>query len=1011
MRSSLVFTMIAASWLFACNGGNSKPGGTGGQGGQGSPGGTTGSSTGGKSSPGGGSSSSTSGGAGVGGSSAGGPAGSGGSAAGGSNSTTTSQGGAKGGSGSGGAPITGGTGQGGTNTGGNSGSGGTTGTSTVGGIQIAVGDKTLDIELCAANVVRVAVAKSPTFFARESLMIATPKKCKYTADRVVSSPTQIEITTPKLTVRADPTTGAVSFLDPAGKTILAESGRTLTAATVQGEATTSVRQEWQPNDDESLYGLGQHQHGLLNIKGTDLDLHQYNTKVFIPYLVSSRGYGILWDNTSYSRFGDLTNAVPLPGTTGLYASSGESGDVNASSGKVDWSGSITPTATGDYTFRTYSSGAIQLQVNGKTVIDHWRQGWLPSEDLAHVKLTAGQATTVRLQWTADSDVDILRLLYKPPVSTPTTSLWSQVADGIDYYFVYGPELDDVVAGYRDLTGQAPMMPLWAYGFWQCRERYKTAQEITDVLKGYRDRKAPIDNIVQDWQFWKEDQWGSHQFDPSRYPDPAGMIKTIHDTYHARLMVSVWPKFYSTTANYKALNDKGYVYKLNITEGKKDFVRYVFTFYDAFNSDARAMYWSQMNTELFSKGVDAWWMDATEPEIVEGPFTSIASQINTNQTHMNPTALGSGAKMLNAFALVNSQAVYEGQRVAAPNQRVFMLTRNGFAGMQRYSAATWSGDITSTWTAMRKQIPAGMGFSISGMPYWTLDSGGFAVQTKYSATTPTAADTDEWRELNTRWFEYATFLPLMRVHGQTPFREMWQFGGDTSTAYQAMLKFDRLRYRMLPYVYSLAGGVTQRSGTILRPLVMDFRTDTSARDIVDQYMFGPAFLVAPVTTYKATTRSVYLPTTPGGWYLFWTGAAAAGGATVSAPAPFDAMPVYVRAGSIVPFGPDLQYTGEKPADPITLYVYAGADGAFTLYEDQGTTNDYEKDAFSEIPLQWNDASKTLKIGDRKGTFTGMLASRTFQVVRIASGKAVGFPSTADPDKTVTYTGAAVDVPLN
>jgi alpha-D-xyloside xylohydrolase len=871
----------------------------------------------------------------------------------------------------------------------------------------------LKIEVCADNVIRVACAKSATFFTRDSLTTAA-KKCVPTSFTTTTAGNLTKLATAKLTAQVDTSTGQVTFLDPTGQTILAENsagGRTLTAATVQGEATTSVRQEWASNADESLYGLGQHQHGLIDIKGTDLDLHQYNTEVFIPYLVSSRGYGILWDNTSFTRFGDLTDSVPLPGTTGLYATTGDAGNVSPATGNTkDWSGTVTPTVTGDYTFRTYSSGTTQLSVNNQMVINHWRQNWLPNEDIAHVNLTAGQAVPVRLQWNGDG-MNIIRLLWKPPISNRTTSLWSQVADGVDYYFVYGPELDDVVGGYRLLTGQASMMPLWAYGYWQCRERYKTAQEITDVLKGYRDRSAPIDNIVQDWQYWLPNQWGSHQFDSSRYPDPAGMMKTIHDTYHARLMISVWPKFYTSTANYTALNAKGFVYKLNVTEGKKDFVGYNFTFYDAFSADARAMYWSQMNTALFSLGIDAWWMDATEPEIVEGPFTSINAQVTTNQTHMNPTALGSGSRMLNAYALVNSQAVYEGQRAAAPNQRVFMLTRNGFAGMQRYAASTWSGDISSTWTAMKKQIPAGLGFSVAGMPYWTLDSGGFAVPTRFAATSPTAADTAEWQELNARWFEYATFLPLMRVHGQTPYREIWQFGGDTSAAYAAMLKFDKLRYRMLPYIYSLAGAVTQHAGTIMRPLVMDFRSDTTARTIVDQYMFGPAFLVAPVTTYQAANRSVYLPSTPGGWYLFWTGAAAAGGASVSAPAPFDAMPVYVRAGSIVPLGPDLQYTNEKPADPITLYVYAGADGAFTLYEDQGTTYDYETSAFTEIPLQWNDASKTLTIGARVGSFTGMLASRTFQVVRIAAGKAVGYPSTATPDKTVTYTGAATDVTLN
>jgi alpha-D-xyloside xylohydrolase len=875
----------------------------------------------------------------------------------------------------------------------------------------------LKLEVCTENIVRVAFAPNASFFSHASLA-AAPKKCVATPFTSSAGATT-KIVTAKLSVSVDTATGMVTFSDPSGQVILAEKaggGRTLTPATVHGEATNNVRQEWAPNADESLYGLGQHQHGLIDIKDTDLDLHQYNTEIVIPFLVSSRGYGILWDNTSFSRFGDLTAAQPIPGLTGLYATGGEVGDVTATSGSVNFTGNITVPTTGDYTFRTYSSGTTQLSVNGQLIIDHYRQGWLPNEDLAHVQLTAGQSVPVRLQWTSDIGVNILRLLWKPPVANRTTSLWSQVGDGIDYYFVYGPELDTVVGGYRQLTGQAPMMPAWAYGLWQCREHYKTAQEITDVLTGYRSRNAPVDNIVQDWQYWLQSQWGSHQFDPARYPDPAGLIKSIHDTHHAHFMISVWPKFYTGIANFTALNAMpGYLYQSNLTEMKKDFV-YTgiagntpsYTFYDAFNPGARALYWSQINTNLFSLGVDAWWMDATEPEVVEGPFTSIESQVNTNQTHMNPTALGSGSRMLNAFSLVNSQAVYEGQRAAAANQRVFILTRNGFAGQQRYAAASWSGDITSTWTAFKKQIPAGLGFSVSGMPYWTLDSGGFAVPPRFAAATPTAADTTEWRELNTRWFEYATFLPITRIHGQAPLREIWQFGGDTSTAYLAMLKFDRLRYRLMPYIYSLAGAVTQQGSTIMRPLVMDFRTDSKAREIGNQYMFGPALLVTPVTTYNARTQSVYLPTTTGGWYDFWTGTAAAGGATVSAGAAFDSLPVYVRAGSIVPIGPELQYAGEKPADPITLFVYAGADGSFSLYEDQGTTYDYEHGAFSTIPLHWSDATKTLTIGARTGTFSGMLTSRAVQVVLVSATKAVGFSFTPTADKTVTYTGTSQDI---
>ena len=944
--------------------------------------------------------------------------------AGGAGGTTTGPGGTSSGggagaagaggvAGSGGAPSGGGSsGSGGASSGGGgSGSGGSGGAGGDGPI-IPIADGKLKIQVCDDDIVRVAYAKDAAFFTRETLVTA-PMHCKAAAFTTTEGAGTTTITTAKLQVRVDTQTGAVTFLDASGQTVLAEKGggRTLTGATVGGEATNNVRQQWLPNDDESLYGLGQHQHGLFDIKGLDFTLHQYNTEVFIPFLVSSRGYGILWDNTSLTKFGDLAAPVPLPGVTGLYASGGTPGDVSPGNGTVDWSGTVTPTVTGDYTFKTYSSGNTQLSVNDKLVIDHWRQGWLPNEDVARVRLTAGQAVPVKLRWQSDIDVNVIRLLWKPPVSNPTTSLWSEVGDGVDYWFVYGPDIDRVVGGYRQLTGTAPMMPLWAYGFWQCKERYQTAQEIVDVLKGYRDRKAPIDNIVQDWQYWLPEQWGSHQFDAQRYPDPAAWIKTIHDTYHAHLMISVWPKFYSSTQNYKTLDAQGFVYKLNVTEAKKDFVGNVFTFYDAFNPAARQMFWSQVNTQLFSKGVDAWWLDATEPEVVEGPFKSIEDQVDTNRTHMNPTGMGTGSRMLNAYSLVNSQAVYEGQRQVAPNQRVFILTRNGFAGQQRYAAATWSGDITATWTAMRKQIPAGLSFAISGMPYWTLDSGGFAVPTRWSASNPTSADATEWRELNTRWFEWATFLPLMRVHGQSPAREIWQFGGDSGPAYAAMLKFDRVRYRLLPYIYSLAGMVTQQAGTIMRPLVMDFRSDATARTVSDQYMFGPALLVNPVTTYNARSRSLYLPSAAG-WYDLWSGVRSDGAQAVTASAPFDAIPVYVRAGSIVPVGPDLQYTSEKPFDPLTLFVYAGADGAFTLYEDQGTSYDYENGAFATIPLSWNDASQTLTLGARAGSFPGMLASRSIQIVLVTPSKAVGFSPTALPtaDKTVTYTGAAMDVAL-
>jgi alpha-D-xyloside xylohydrolase len=860
----------------------------------------------------------------------------------------------------------------------------------------------LKLDVCTDNIIRVAFARDPAFFSRASLA-AAPKRCGAANAAVASNESALTVTTPALGIRVEKPSGRVSFFDSSGALVLAEKARTLTPVTIQGDATNNVRQEWEPNADESLYGLGQRQDGLLDIKGYDLDLKQYNTQVTVPFLVSSRGYGLLWDNTSFSRFGDLRAFEAIPGTTGLY-NGAPLGEIDASAGSIDWQGTVQAPTAGDYLFQTYASGDVKLWVNGELVIDHWRQGWLPYTELARVRLEAGQSVSLRLVWASDLAVNRLRLAWKTPTPAPSTSLWSEVGDGVDYYFVHGPEIDRVIAGYRRVTGEAPMMPSWAFGLWQSRERYTTEQASLDVAAGFRSRGIPLDVIVQDWQYWTIDTWGSHQFDPMRFPNPDAWITTLRDTHHTRLMISVWPKFYPGTPNFEELRAAGFLYELNLTEQRTDFLGYQFTYYDAFNPAARAMYWAQMQRDLYNRGVDAWWMDATEPDIVEGPYASPEEQLQTYAAHMHPTALGSGSRVLNAYSLVNSQAVYEGQRTASPDRRVFILTRNGFAGQQRYAATTWSGDITSTWTALAKQIPAGLSFSISGIPYWTVDSGGFAVPPRF-ANNPTPEALAEWAELNTRWFEYATFLPLLRVHGQAPPREMWEFGGDASPAFQAQLKFDRLRYRLQPYLYSLAGQVTHEGGTLLRALVMDFRDDPGARAIDSQFMLGPAFMVSPVTTYQAQSRSVYLPA--GGWYDFWTGALVAGASTVEAPAPLDAIPVHVRAGSIVPFGPELTYTGERPADPIVLYVYTGADGALTLYEDDGLTYGYERGELSRIPIRWNDVTRTLTVGTREGSFPGMLSTRTFEVVLVSADAPVGFSFTPTSQRSLPYSGDAIE----
>jgi len=896
------------------------------------------------------------------------------------------------------------------------------------GIVVSLDGAFLKVQVYAGNVVRVACAGNRAFFDRRSV-VTEPKHIVKTDWSVKNQNGEAVLSTARLQVHVNLTNGAVSFFDADGKPILAETpgGRTITPAVVQGEHTFHVRQEWEPNADESLYGLGQRQIGILDLKGWDLDLWQHNTHVVVPLLVSSRGYGVLWDNLSYTRFGDLREFAPIPPdclmdasnqpgglTTGTFtpANPEQLEDAHATSeiafasrGRGDarrwtrWEGQLVAPASGDYQFKIYSNGRIKMWLDGKVVMDHWRQGWLSANDQIKVRLEAGHHYPIRIESGGD-ERSTIQLTWKTPDPNDDTSLWSDVGGGVDYYFIYGPALDQVVAGYRSLTGQAPMMPEWSFGLWQSRQRYETSTQSLDVVKEYRRRDIPFDNIVQDWQYWPPNKWGSHQFDPKRFPDPVGWLKELH-ALHSHVMISVWGKFYTGTSNFDAMEKAGYLYQPDLKEHMEDWIGYPYTFYDAFNPGARKLFWSQINTALFSKGIDAWWMDASEPDLTPSPPT-----LQGQLTHMNPTAMGPASRVLNGYPLMNSMAIYEGQRSVKPNQRVFILTRSAFAGSQRYAAATWSGDVSSTWTALRKQVPAGLGFCLSGIPYWTSDSGGYTMESRFSAANPKPEDFREWCELNARWFEFATFCPLTRLHGELKPREPWTFGGDSGPACQTIVKFDRLRYRMLPYLYSVAGEVTLDAGTLMRPLVMDFRNDTTAREITDEYMFGPAFLVAPVTTYEARSRSVYLPSASGNWYDFWTGATIAGEQSIDSPAPYDSMPLFIRAGSIIPFGPELQYTGEKPADPITLFVYAGHDGAFTLYEDDGLSYSYEKGAYARIPIQWDDNSRTLTIGKREGKFPGMLSRRTFNVVLVARDKPAGFSFTPKADRTVTYHGKAL-----
>ncbi len=559
---------------------------------------------------------------------------------------------------------------------------------------------------------------------------------------------------------------------------------------------------------------------------------------------------------------------------------------------------------------------------------------------------------------------------------------SEVADVLDYYFLYGPDFDKIIASYRELTGQAPMFGKWAYGFWQCKNRYKTQDEILGVAKKYRDLHIPVDNIVQDWFWWNRK--GEFTFNKN-YPDPKAMIDQLHDE-HFHLMISIWPFFEPGSTNYDFMEKKGwFIDKFKMA--KPPYHANGMAVYDATNPEARKYYWDLVNKGLFSIGADAWWMDTTEPE-TEGQEDNI--QLN------HKLFAGSGNKFVNAYSLLDTGAVYQGQRAASDQKRVYILSRSAFAGSQRNAVTAWSGDIVSDWVSFRRQVPAGLNFAVSGIPYWTTDVGGFVFGT------PTDPG---FRELFVRWFQFATFNPILRVHGtrNPDENELWSYGPD---AQKILVNFDRLRYRMLPYIYSLAWKTTSESYTPMRPLVMDFRTDLRAANIGDQFMYGPSFLVNPVTEPAVNTRPVYLPDAK--WYDFWTGSELAGGQTLNAITPLDRLPLYVRAGSIVPLGPDVEWSTEKAADPIELRIYGGADGDFTIYEDENDNYNYEKGVNATIPLHWDDAAHTLTIGDRKGQFPGMLENRTFRVVFVRENHGVGVNAADEADKVVQYSGKSVSI---
>jgi alpha-D-xyloside xylohydrolase len=490
-----------------------------------------------------------------------------------------------------------------------------------------------------------------------------------------------------------------------------------------------------------------------------------------------------------------------------------------------------------------------------------------------------------------------------------------------------------------------------------------------------------------------------------------MMDSVHNM-HGRLMISVWPKYYPTTANFKELNDKGYIYQQALKDSVRDWIStgYFGSFYDAYSKKARETFWKQINRGLYSKGVDAWWMDASEPDILSNADIDYRKQL------CGPTALGTSDKYFNTYALMNAEGIYEGQRGVNPNNRVFLLTRSGFAGLQRYSTATWSGDIGSRWEDMRAQMSAGLNYAMSGIPYWTMDIGGYCTEDRYTAgqsvfekTGVENEDFKEWRELNSRWHQFAVFVPLYRSHGKFPLREPWNIAPAGHPAYESILYYDKLRYRLMPYIYTMAGMTYFKDYTIMRALVMDFSSDSKVNDIKDQWMFGPSMMACPVGYYKARTRNVYFPKQCG-WYDLYTGKHISGGQTLNVDAPYERIPVFVREGSIVPFGPAMEWSDDKKPELINLYVYEGADASFQLYEDEGTNYNYEKGKFATIDFNYNEKTHKLTIGNRKGSFDGMLQKRSFNIVVISAKSAQPLNLDNPKGKLVKYNGNQITVKL-
>jgi alpha-D-xyloside xylohydrolase len=843
------------------------------------------------------------------------------------------------------------------------------------GIRIEFSTGTLELRAVADNAVRVRFG--PQLAPARPSLVFVPQATAPKFDVIdrPGSPT-VRLQANGIAVELQRATGALTFFDSAGHRLVGEriERRRVSATTLRGQPTYAIEAGFDSPADERLFGTGQFQDGYLNVRNLPRRLTQVNTQIAIPMLISNRGYGLLWHNLGLTDLNPADQPIELTPSTGETAA--ESVEVTTTSGTKresrhtsEYAGTFSVSSGGTFAFLLDVGQKMgrgwDVSIDGKPALAYHNL-WVPPTASWLSELKAGEHT-VRVR-SAKGDHPTLN--FRP--AADETVLRSPVAEALDYV-VFAGSADEVIASYRKLTGPAPLLPLWAFGYIHCRERFRSQAELLATAEEFRRRRLPIDVVVQDWQYWGKFGWGEPQFDPAQYPDPAGMIRTLHDA-HLRLMVSVWSKVDHKTPLGKKLAER------SLYVPGTDWVDY-------FNPEATALYWDTLRHNLYSAGVDCWWQDATEPE--------------NDDLVGRETAVGPGETVRNVYPLYATSTVYQGQRRVAPDRRALILTRSAFLGEQRNAAVTWSGDIGNDWDTLRRQVSAGLDYSVTGLPWWTVDGGGFFRPGTGQYTDPA------YHERFLRWFQFVTFCPLQRVHGYQTNTEFWQYGDAVENAAKRYLD---LRYRLLPYTYSSAARVALAGSTLMRPLVMDFPHDATALDERTEYLFGPSILVAPVLAPSVTHWPVYLPETKAGWYNFWTGELSRAGQRIEVAAPLSVIPLHLRAGSILPLGPVLQYTSESPADPIELRVYPGADGDFTLYEDDGTTAGYERGEQATIALHWSDKTSTLTLGARVGAFPGMLEHRTFRIVRVSPNHGVGIEPTEQVDASVSYEGAPKTVKL-